>query len=451
MSAFTARLRDLFIPAVDVEHAANAWPIIRAGLLIIAVAFIGVGGWMAFAPLSGAVVAPGFVKVDTNRKTVQHQEGGIVKEIRVRDGDRVKAGQVLLVLDDVRVDASFDLVRQQLDAERARTARLNAEKSLASRITFPADLLARRSDARMAETLRREEVLFAARRETLESQIALLRQQKREIAEEVQALGSQVKAEEQGLKLQREELAANEDLLKQNFVGRIRVVTVQRAVADYESRIGEHQAELAKSRQRITETDIRIINLRTQYAQTAADELKDNANKVFELEERVRPSKDAAARQSILAPVSGEIVDLKVSTVGAVVGPRENLLDIVPEDPRLVIEARIRPEDVNNVALDAPVDVRLTSFKYRTTPIVEGRVTYRSADRLVDKTQGAAGAAPYYAIYVEVLPESLREAGNLKLQAGMPAEVFIRTNERTALQYLLDPILAYMRRSLREP
>jgi epimerase transport system membrane fusion protein len=450
MSALIARLRGLFVPAIDVEHAADAWPIVRAGLLLIAVAFGGLGLWMVFAPLSGAVVAPGFIKVDMNRKTVQHQEGGIVKEIRVRDGDHVKAGQVLIVIGDVRVDASFDLLLQQYDAERARNARLTAEKALTPRIDFGADLLARKNDVRVAETLHREQVLFTARRETLMSQIDLLDRQIQEMRLESAATASQIKAEMEALASQREELKANEDLLKQNFVGKVRVLTVQRAVLDYEARVGEHQAELSKSRQRITETELRKISLRTQFSQTAADELKDSTAKLFEIEERLRPSKDAATRQSVVAPVDGEVVDLKVGSVGAVIGPRDMLLDIVPADPRLVLEARIRPEDINHVNLGGPVDIRLTAFKFRTTPIVEGKVFYKSADRLIDRTAGAA-AVPYYAVYIEVLPESLREAGNLKLLAGMPAEVFIRTAERTALQYLLDPALAYINRGFREP
>jgi HlyD family type I secretion membrane fusion protein len=227
----------------------------------------------------------------------------------------------------------------------------------------------------------------------------------------------------------------------------MRVKTVDRAAADYEARIGENQAELAKARQRTSELALRAKTLENQFMQAAADELKESSNKLFDLEERLRPSKDAAERQRITAPIAGEVVDLKVSSIGAVIGPRDALLDIVPKDGKLIMEGRIRPEDINFVNVGSVADVRLTAFKSRLTPVVEGKVVYVAADRLVDRASGT----PYYTMHVDVAPEALQGAGNLRLQAGMPVEVFIKTSERTALQYLLDPVMAFVGRSLREP
>ena len=418
-----------------------------SGLLVIVLGSAALAAWATLAPLAGAVIAPGFVKVDLNRKVVQHLEGGIVREIRVRDGDRVKSGQPLVVIEDVKVDATIDQLKLQLLAERAKAARLVAEAQYARKPVFPADVLSRAADSKVAETLEREQALFAARRTAVEDQVALLRRQIREIGDEVHALDAQIDAEGRGLGLQREELKANEDLLKQKYVQKTRVLALQRAVADYEARYGEHRAELAKARQRASELDLRIVSAQNTYKQAAMDELKDSTTRLFDLQERLRPSLDAAQRQQVLAPVAGEVVGLKVFTPGAAVAPREVLMEIVPTEKTLIIEGRIRPEDINSVRVGSEADVRLTAYRQRTTPLVRGAVSYVSGDRLVDPQNGA----PYYTVHVSVRPEALAEAGNLQMQAGMPAEVFVRTDERTTLDYLLAPVTAYLRRAMREP
>jgi HlyD family type I secretion membrane fusion protein len=427
-------------------QALDPRPVWRAGIAVIAVALLAVGAWVVLAPLAGAVIAPGFVKVDLNRKVVQHLEGGTIRAIRVRDGDRVAQGQELVLLDDVRIDAQLDLLRTQLDGERAKAARLEAERAYAAQPAFPKDIAARKEDAKVVEILSRETTLFRARRDALESQVALLRRQIRETVDEVAALTSQLDAEERALKLQKEELAANQRLLDTGYVQKTRVLTLQRAVAEYEAKYGEHRAELAKARQRAGELELRILSMRNAYAQTAADELKEATAKIFDLEDRIRPSRDASERQRIAAPIAGEVVGLKVFTAGSVIGPRDVLMEIVPDEKRLIVEARIRPEDINHVRAGSAADVRLTAFQQRTTPLVAGSVSYVSGDRLVDPQTGAA----YYAVQVIVAPESLA-AASLRLQAGMPAEVFIRTDERSALDYLLAPVTGYLRRAMREP
>jgi HlyD family type I secretion membrane fusion protein len=413
--------------------------VVRTGVLVICTAVIGFAIWAYFAPLSGAVIAQGFVKVDLNRKVVQHQEGGIVRAIRVRDGDRVSQGQELVVLDDVRIDSQLDLLRTQLDAERAKAARLEAEGTMAARPAFPKDLVKK-------EFVAREEALFRARREALDSQVAVLRRQIRETVEEANALAEQIAAEDRALKLQKDELAANEQLLKQGYVQKTRLLTLQRAVAEYEARHSERRAELAKSRQRASELEFRILAMRNTYVQTATDELKESTGKTFDLEDRIRPSRDASERQKITAPIAGEVVGLRVFNAGSVIGPREVLMEIVPHEKRLIVEARIRPEDINHVRPGSEADVRLTAYQSRTTPLVPGSVTYVSGDRLVDQQTGHA----YYSVQIDVPEKALSEA-NLRLQAGMPAEVFIRTDSRTALDYLLAPVTSYLRRAMREP
>jgi HlyD family type I secretion membrane fusion protein len=441
------RLKAFVVPALDLEPGVDIARIVRAGLIVMVCGLLGLGGWALYAPLSGAIIAPAFVKVDMNRKVVQHQEGGIIKEILVRDGDRVRQGQTLVVIDDVRLSATLDLLRTQHDGERAKVARLEAERALLAEVKFPAELAARAQEPKVSEFMQRETALFRARREALESQIAVLRKQIRQTEDEAAGLSEQLAAEQRALKLQKEELALNEELLKQNFVQKTRVMTLQRGVADYEARIGERRAELAKSRQRGSELELRVLAQRNGYVQSATDELKEATARLFDLEERLRPSKDAAERQRITAPIAGEVVGLKVFTPGAVVAPREVLMEVVPEEKTLIVEARIRPEDVNHVQQGSMADVRLTAYKQRTTPLVEGRVTYVSADRMVD----SASSAPYYVVHIDVPEQALAAAGNLRMQAGMPAEVYIRTDSRTAFDYLLAPVTNYFRRGMREP
>jgi HlyD family type I secretion membrane fusion protein len=431
---------------MNLDAALNYRPLARMGTAVLAVLGLLLGGWAATAPLSGAVIAPGFVKVDLNRKVVQHQEGGTVRAVRVRDGEHVKQGQELVLLEDVRIDAQLDLLRTQLDAERAKAARLEAERTYLARPSFPSDLISRKNEPKIGEQLERETTLFRARREALDTQIAMLRKQIAETSTEAAALAEQLGAEERALSLQKEELASNEKLLSQGYVQKTRVLTLQRAVAEYEARHGEHRAEISKAKQRASELELRILSMKNSYAQSAADELKDTSAKVFDLEERIRPSRDASDRQRILAPVSGEVVGLKVFSQGAVVGPREVLMEIVPEEKRLIVEARIRPEDINYVRPGSAADVRLTAFKQRTTPLAQGKVSYVSGDRLVDQQNGQA----YYVVHVDVPPERLERDG-LRLQAGMPAEVFVRTDTRTTLDYLLAPVTSYLRRAMREP
>jgi HlyD family type I secretion membrane fusion protein len=305
----------------------------------------------------------------------------------------------------------------------------------------------RAKDPRVRELLERERSLFTARRDSLEGQVQLLRTQIRETQGEIEAWTGQLQAGDEAIRLQKEELAQNEGMVGQGFVSKSRILTLQRAVAEYEARRGENLAELAKAKQRVAELELRIVTVRNNYMEQAANELKESTARVFDLQERLRPSQDAAQRQVVKAPVAGEVVNLRVTTLGAVVGPRDPLLELVPENPDLIIEARLHPEDIASVSKGAAADVRLTAFKQRITPVVYGEVVYISADRLQTKPE----EPPYYIAHVRVGAQALKEAGDLRLQAGMPAEVFIRTESRTALQYLLTPVSAYLQRSMREP
>lgn len=419
--------------------------LLRNGLLIIATAVAALSAWLALAPLSGAVIAAGVVQVETQRKVIQHQEGGIVRSILVRAGDQVRAGQPLIVLGDVQVDATLELLRLQLDAEAVRQARLQSERRLLPTLELPPELQARRAEPRVSQLVQRELDFFKLRRSALDSQLALLQTQVQASRQEIAARSGQAGADIQALGLQREEMAANESLLEQGFIARTRLLALQRGVVESTARSGNNQAELAQAQQRVADVSLRALSLRSDYAQQAERDLKDSTAKLFDLQQRLRPSQDAADRQTIVAPLAGEVVDLRVSTVGAVIGPRDRLMDIVPRDPELIVEARVRPEDVRHALVGGAADVRLTAFQQRTTPSVAGRVVYVSGDRLVD----AASQLGYYTAHVRIAAEALRGVG--PLQAGMPAEVYLKTAARTPLAYWLDPLIGSLSRGLREP
>jgi len=395
--------------------------------------------WSASAPLSGAIVAPAQVKVELNRKTVQHQEGGIVREILVRDGQKVRAGEPLVVVGDVRSDAELSLQRDRLRAELVRKLRAAAEAALAPRFAPPHEEAA-------SEHAARERALFAARRRTLDEQVASLEAQIRDAHAQTAALESQIAAGETSAKLSVEELEINDKLAKQGFVHRSRMLSLERTAADYRSRIGEARSDLAAARQRIGELHARIAQARNQYQSQAADELREASARVRELEERLRPSQDQVERQLVRSPVDGEVMALRVSAPGEVIGPREPILDVVPAREKLVVEARIRPEDVDYVRKDSAAEVRLTAFDARTTPLLPAKVVFVSPDRV---TRPAGDS--WFIATVELDPESLRRHPQLRVQAGMPAELYVTTSRRTLFEYLARPVAIFANRAMREP
>lgn len=411
-------------------------PLVLAGVLL--------GAWAVAAPLSGAIIAAGQLKVELNRKTVQHQEGGIVRQILVRDGEQVHAGQPLLVIGDVRNDAELDLLIDQLHAERIRNARASAEAALGASFTAPADVAAAPG---AAEHLAREQALFAARRRTLDEQIASLNAQIRDAQSQAAALSSQIESTRKSAQLAAEELDLNEKLVREGYVQRARLLQLQREEADYRSRLAESESDLAQARQRIGELQSRIAHARNQYQQVATDEAREATARLREIEEKLRPSRDQVDRQFVRAPVDGRVMALRVSAVGEAIGPRDPLLDIVPTQEKLVVEARIRPQDINHVREQSLADVRLTSFDARTTPLLPGAVVFVSPDRITAPETGES----WFVATVEVDASALKAHPQIELQAGMPAELYVKTPERTLFQYLAQPLNAFAHKAMREP
>lgn len=422
------------------RHATRlAW----TGWLIVFGALAPLGYWMGYAPLSMAVVAPAVVTVDLNRRPVQHLEGGIVRSVMVRDGQRVKAGDPVLILGDVGVDADRNRLRYRVHVERAALARHEAEQALAPTLTFPDDLVAAAErDQRIAQAMKKETALFEARRESLTSEVALMHAQRERVEQELAALRAQIRRGDSALSVQEKDLAANRGLLEEGLIAPVRIWQIEAVVLDYGAKLEERRSELARAEQRLVDSDLRIKSIGNEYVRSASDQLKSTAARVGEIEQELRKSEDAAARQVVVAPASGEIIDLKFTSRGAVVRAGEPIAEIVPSDAKLMIEARIRPEEINHIHRDQQARVRFTAHKYRNTAMVTGKVTYVSADRLIDR----ASNLPYYSVTILADADSLR-AADLTLQAGMPAEVYIEGSMQTALQYLMEPITSTIRKA----
>jgi len=429
------------------QHLHEARKLARRAAVVLLVGVVPVGAWMAFAPLSAAVVASSFVKVDLDRRVVQHAEGGTVREVKVRDGQHVEKGEPLLVLGDVSVDADLNRLNYRVAVERASLARLEAEQMSAASLQFPLQVVeAARNDPRLAEQMVKERALFSARRDALVGQSVLLRSQQAKVAQEATGLRAQIAQATESLKHQMAELQTNRRLLDDGFISATRISQLEATVADYGVKLEEKRSDLARAEQRLLDADLRIKSLEGDYRQQASDQLKVSAAKLAEIEQEQRKTVDASSRQVIVAPVTGDVINLKFTTPGSVVSPREPIADIVPSNPRLVVEAHVHTEDVSRVQQGQPAEIRFTAFKSRTARLVAGKVFYVAADRTLDRATNQA----YYVVLVEADPASIAGAGDVKLQAGMPAEVYLKGEERTPLQYLVEPVTQVLRRAGRE-
>ena len=412
--------------------------------VLVAAALLAV--WTTTAPLAGAVVAPAQLRVEYKRKTVQHQEGGIVREILVRDGQAVHAGDALLVVGDMRQEADLNLLQDQRRAALARAARADAESRLALHFVPPEPL---QREPAASEHLARESAVFAARRKALDEQTSLLEAQVQQAQAQTTAVEAQIAAIGVSDTLSEEELAINEKLASQGFVSRARLIGLQRTATDYKSRIGEARGELAVARQHIAELRSRMAQLRFTYQTQATDELKDAAARIRELDERLRPSQDQVERQVVRAPVDGDVMSMRVASAGAVIGPRDPLLDIVPRREKLVVDARIEPQDIEHVHVGGAAEVRLISDDARRTSLLPAKVTFVSADRVSQAETGKS----WFDATVEVDAAALaeRKPSSAQLRAGMPAEVFVTTSSRSLFEYLAKPLRSFSQRALREP
>jgi HlyD family type I secretion membrane fusion protein len=403
--------------------------------------------WSWLAPLSSAVVARGVIKAEGNRKTVQHQEGGIIKTILVKDGDQVRASQVLMVLDDERVSAGFDQLGAQLDSERAKESRLRAESELATAVQWPSAPADKKAvKQRLAELIAKESEIFRSRRQSLDKQVALLQQQSSQIDAELRSLSAQIAASSQALSFVQQELKITRELADQGFLQKTRVMNLERDASAQTANMESARAELAKAQQRKTDLELRAVLAKQDYSRNASEALKESVARRVDLEERLRPIADASSRQSILAPSSGTVVDLKFFAAGAVIGPREPILDIVPDQANLVVEAKVRSEDVSHISVGQSSNVRLQAAKQRESLSLDAKVTYVAADQTTDRQTGQS----FFTVQLGIDAKSLSDAGNPKLLSGIPVEVFVEVAPRNLLQYLFEPLTSGFQRGMRE-
>lgn len=419
----------------------------RQARRISLILLIFIGGWFiwsALAPLSGAIVASGVVKTELNRKTVQHQEGGIVRAILVKEGEPVTSGQPLVEIDDVNTDATHSILLDKLASEQTRRARLHAELVLAPDFAPPA---VPGDSRRIAEYQARERAIFTAQRRTLEQQINVLDTQILETEQQVKALESQIAATEASIKAAREELEINQNLVKEGFIQRTKILGLERAVSDYSSNLGEYRGNLAQARQRIDDYRLRIVQTRNQYQQKAAAELKEAVAIIDQAEEQRRSVRDQVERQIVRAPVDGVVMNLRVGAPGMAIGPREPILDVVPLRERLVVEAHIDPNDIDHVRVGDDAEVRLSAYEYRKMPLLIGKVATVSADRITDPQTGMS----WYSVLIDVSVDKLAKSRDTPMQTGMATEVFVTTPPRSLFEYMIRPLTNYATRGMREP
>jgi epimerase transport system membrane fusion protein len=417
-----------------------------AGWLILAIFFGGLGAWAATAPLNGAVVAEAVVKVEGNRKSLQHLDGGIVREVKVKEGDRVKEGDVLIVLDDVQARSDFDVFSQQQMVLRATEARLTAELNRAPTLTPPPDVSGQLNDPDMKTAWTAQVLQFQSRRASLEGQRQVLREKINQLEEQIVGNEREVASLNQQIDSVRKELSDIMPLVDKGLITQPRRLQLERTAFSLEGQIASTTAEMARARQAIAEQTEQIAQLDHDRMTEVTKDLRDTQAALLEVTPRVTSARSSLGRMDIKSPYSGQIVGLNVFATGSVIRPGENILDIVPDDDALTVEARVAVEDISDVHPGAVAEVHLTAYKQRITPMVHGEVIQVSADRLTDERTGV----PYYTALVRINGDELAELPSIRLYPGMPARVMIPTVERTALDYLLGPFIQSFNTAFRQ-
>ena len=448
--AFADRLGERISPRVETLNAtpeALARPTILFGITAMAVIFGIFVFWSAVAPLNSAAVAVGSVILDSNKKTIQHLEGGIIDRIYVREGEFVEKDQPLIRLDETAAKARYDLLKSQFIAFKAAETRLLAERDTATDIKFSKELLALEPKSTVvAENLDSQRRLFESRRRNIEGKNSVLQQKIEQSKREIQGLKAQQTSASEQIRLIRDELVGVRKLYQQKNISIQRLKALEREEANLLGRLGEHQAMESRAEQSIAEAEIEMLNLRNDFQKEVVDELRETQTQLADLEERIRASADTFKRIVITAPLAGTITDLKVHTQGGVISPGEKIADIVPQDDKLIVEAKVQPQDIDVVRSGLVARVRLSAYKTRNVPALDGVVRHVSADRFTDERTGQS----YYLARIEIDEKELKPLKEVELYPGMPTDVLIVTGERTLLSYLFAPITDSFNKAFRE-
>jgi len=417
-----------------------------AGLVLVIVLAVGVGGWAGTAKLSGALIAPGSIVVDSNVKKVQHPTGGIVGELRVSDGDHVKLGDILVRLDDTVTRANLAIVTKGLNGLAARKARLESERDGLESVVFPADLLARADDQEVAHVLNSERKLFDLRRSARIGQKAQLRERVSQLDEEIRGIKAQRDSKAKQIGIIKQELAGVTELWKRNLVQFSKLTELQREEARLEGEIAQLVAQGAQVGGKVAETQLQIIQIDRDLSSEVAKETREIDGKIGEFVERKITAEDQLKRVDIRAPQNGIVFQSAVHTVGGVITAGDTIMQIVPEADNLAVEAKVNPQDIDQLKVGQSALLRLSAFNQRTTPEVNGVVTRISADTTTDQRT----AQSYYTIRISLPLKEIAHLGNIKVIPGMPVEAFVQTGERTMLAYLAKPLTDQLMRTFRE-
>jgi HlyD family secretion protein len=417
-----------------------------AAIVVVLVLVIGVGGWAATAVISGAVVASGSIVVDSNVKKVQHLTGGIVGELRVRDGDRVRAGDIVVRLDETVTRANLAIVTKGLDELTARKARLESERDGSDTIIFPAQLLAGAGDPDRAAAMDSERKLFTLRRTARNGQKAQLRERIAQFQEEISGLIAQQDSKAKEIALIERELAGVRELWKQNLVQLTRLTALEREAARLDGERGQLIAAAAQAKGKIAETTLQILQIDQDIASDVAKELREVDGKIGEFIERKVTAEDQLKRTDIRAPQDGTVFQLAVHTIGGVITAGDPIMLIVPDADNLSVEVKVNPQDIDQLQLNQKAILRFTAFNVRTTPEIEGTVTRISADTSTDQRTGQS----YYTVRIAMAADQVERLGDVKLLPGMPVEAFVQTGDRTMFSYLMKPLHDQFVRAFRE-
>jgi len=417
-----------------------------AGWLIIAIFFGGVGTWAVTAPLNGAVVGNAVVKVEGNRKSVQHLDGGIVKELHVREGERVNVGDLLIVLDETQARAEYDVLTQQYVVLRATEVRLLTELDHGSTLVMPDDLKARSEDSYLKSVWNGQVSQFESRRAALEGQRSVIREKINQLGSQIVGAEAQVKAFTDQITSVKAEAKDIAPLVERGLIARPRILQLERTAYGLEGQIADARANIAKARQAIAEQEQQIAQLDNDRMTDVTKDLRDTQAKMLEVIPKAMNARAVLGRMEIRAPYAGRVVALTVFSVDGVIQRGEKILDIVPDQDLLTIEAQIAVEDISDIKPNMRAEVHLTAYKQRIVPIIHGDVIQVSADRLTDpKTNN-----PYYVAFVRIDESELATMPNIRLYPGMPATVMIPTIQRTAFDYIVGPLVMSFNHAFRQ-
>lgn len=421
--------------------------LVLTGCWALVLLVIGPMGWALVAPLSHGVIAPATLVVETNRRDIQHMEGGIVRTVHVRDGSEVKTGDPLISLDQVRALASLQIARGQMDALKASIARLRAEQAGSETVAFDADLLEKaKIDASVADVVRGQEAIFRARRALQLAQTEVLQQRISQLQEQIIGMEAQDRSRKQQLDFLQEELNGVNELMRGGFAPRTRAFSLLRELARLEGERGEYLSAIARTRQQIGETEIQMLQVELQVRDELSKNMQDALNQQREIQERLAASEDVVRHLVIRAPTDGVVVGLTVPSTGGVVVSGRTIMQIVPDSDRLLLEAQVQTQDVEILREGMEVVIRFPALPQRSLPTLKGHLLLVGADRQIDERSGM----PYFKVRVAPDAESLAAIADRRLVAGMPAEVTMATGQRTAARYLVEPLMDAIRGAMRE-